>query len=95
VKPSILGRGAALDGLDSRGANADAIGPTTDRVDQRSVLVKPATLDVSFWDTPTASVYTATIFSRFCPRRLDEERVGSGLREYAGERIQTCPSTTA
>jgi hypothetical protein len=50
VKPSILGRGAALDGLESQGANADAIGPTTDRVDQRSVLVKPATLDVSFWD---------------------------------------------
>ena len=55
VKPSILGRGAALDGLGSQGANADAIGPTTDRVDQRSVLVKPATLDVSFWDRTTST----------------------------------------
>jgi hypothetical protein len=50
VKPSILGCGAALDGFKSLGANADAIGPTTDRVDQRSALVKPATLDISFWD---------------------------------------------
>src|SRR5215467_2458086 len=40
VKPSILGRGAALDGLESQGANADAIGPTTARVDQQSALVK-------------------------------------------------------
>jgi hypothetical protein len=55
VKPSILGRGAALDGLEPQGANADAIGPTTDRVDQRSVLVKPATLDVSFWDVVSMS----------------------------------------
>src|SRR5215467_1054824 len=39
VKPSILGRGAALVGLESQGANADAIGPTTDRVDQQSALL--------------------------------------------------------
>jgi len=57
VKPSILGRGAALDGLGSQGANADAIGPTTDMVDQRSALVKPATLDVSFWDIAWKSAY--------------------------------------
>jgi hypothetical protein len=38
VKLPILGRGAALDGLTSQGANADAIGRTTDRVDQRSAI---------------------------------------------------------
>jgi hypothetical protein len=60
VKPSILGRGAALDGLESQGAKADAIGPRTDRVDQRSVLVKPATLDVSFGDVVSMSALLPT-----------------------------------
>jgi hypothetical protein len=60
VKPSILGRGAALDGLESQGANADAIGPTTDTVDQRSVLVKLATLDVSFCDVVSMSALLPT-----------------------------------
>jgi hypothetical protein len=45
VNPSILGRGAALNGFESQGANADAMGPTTDMADQQFVLVNPATLD--------------------------------------------------
>ena len=43
----MIGRGAALDGLELQGANADAIGPTTDMVDKRFALDKPATLDGS------------------------------------------------
>jgi hypothetical protein len=55
VKPSISVAERHWAGLESQGANADAIDPTTDRVDQRSALVKPATLDISFWDRATST----------------------------------------